>query len=94
MVFAGISLAMMVIFIPSAFAQNDFLDKGVYQEMKESRNKVDIATKEGATGSGVPIFEADGVLGASILSAGVFGGIAATFFIKSKKGKYAAMGRG
>ncbi len=93
--FAGISFAMMVIFIPPTFAQSDdVLDKGIYQEMKESKNKVDIATKEGATGSGVPIFAADGVLGASFLSAGVFGGIAATFFIRSRKGKYAAMGRG
>ena len=92
-VFAGISLAMMVIFFPPAFAY-DVLEKGLYQEMKESQNKVEIATQPGAEGSGTPVFAADGVLGASLLSGGIFGGIAATFFIRGKKGKYAAMGRG
>jgi len=28
------------------------------------------------------------------LSTGVFGGIASAFFVKGRKGKYAAMGRG
>ena len=93
-IFAGVTLAMMVFFIPPAFAQYDVVDKGLYQEMEKSKNKVDIATKEGATGSGVPIFAADGVLGASLLSLGVFGGIAATFFVRGRKGKYASMGRG
>ncbi len=41
-----------------------------------------------------PVFAADGVLTASLVSGGIFGGIAATFFIRGRKGKYAAMGRG
>ncbi len=85
----------MVVLIPPAFAQYDIIpDRGLYQEMEKSKNKVDIATKEGATGSGVPIFTVDGILGASLLSAGIFGGTAATFFIRGRKGRYAAMGRG
>ena len=92
-VFAGISLAMLVIFFPPAFAY-ETLDKGLYQEMEQSKNKVEIATRPGATGSGTPVFAADGVLGASLISGGIFGGIAATFFIRGRKGKYAAMGRG
>lgn len=86
--------ALMVTFTQPAFAQYDVLDKGIYNEMETSKSKVEIANKEGAEGSGTPYFAADGVLGASLLSGGVFGGIAATLFIRGKKGKYAAMGRG
>lgn len=84
--------ALVVTFVQPAFAQYDVLDKGLYTEMETSKIKVEIATRDGATGSGTPFFAADGVLGASILSASVFGGIAATLFIRGKKGKYAAMG--
>ena len=86
--------AMLVIFVQPAFAQYDVLDKGIYQGMETSKVKVEIATKDGAVGSGTPYFAADGVLGASLLSAGVFGGIAGMLFIRGKKGKYAAIGRG
>ena len=86
--------ALMVTFSQPAFAQYDVLDKGIYQGMETSKIKVEIANKEGAVGSGTPYFAADGVLGASLLSGGVFGGIAAMLFIRGKKGKYAAMGRG
>ena len=40
------------------------------------------------------MFAADGVIGALILSTGVFGGIALTFFVKSRQGKYATIGSG
>ena len=90
--FAGI--AMLIFFSPPAFAQYDILENGIYSEMKESRDKVSIATQPGAEGSGTPVFAADGVLGASLVSGGIFGGIAATFFVRGRKGKYAAMGRG
>ena len=86
--------ALMVTFSQPAFAQYDVLEKGLYNEMETAKIKVEIATQDGANGSGTPYFAADGVLGASLLSGGVFGGIAATLFIRGKKGKYAAMGRG
>jgi hypothetical protein len=47
-----------------------------------------------ASGSGTPYLDASGVGGAAVISAAVFGGIAAAFFIKGRSGKYAAMGRG
>ena len=86
--------ALMVTFAQPAFAQYDVPEKGIYQAMQASKNKVDIATQDDALGSGTPVFAADGVLGASILSAGIFGGIAGLLFIRGRKGKYAAMGRG
>lgn len=45
-------------------------------------------------GSGTPYLSADSVIGATAISAAIFGGIAATFFIRARSGKYAAMGRG
>lgn len=90
----GIALALMVVIIQPAFAQYDISEKGLYQGMEDSKIKVEIATQKDATGSGTPIFAADGILGASILSAGVFGGVATMFFLRGRKGKYAAIGRG
>ena len=94
-IIAGIFLtAMLGIIAQPAFAEYNDLDKGLYQEMEKSKAKVEIATQIGSEGSGTPVFDPDGVLGASILSGGIFGGIAAMFFIKGRNGKYAAMGRG
>ena len=94
-ILAGFILgALAVTLVQPAFAQYDVLDKGLYQGMETSKDKVEIATKDGAVGSGTPYFAADGVLGASLLSAGIFGGIAGMLFIRGKKGKYAAIGRG
>ena len=45
-------------------------------------------------GSGTPYLDADGIAGASIIAGAVFGGVAATFFIRGRSGRYAAMGRG
>jgi hypothetical protein len=38
--------------------------------------------------------DADGIFGAVAITAAVFGGVSAALFIKSKSGKYAAIGRG
>ena len=87
--------AMLMIVIHPAFAQYDVPNKEtLYQEMEASKNKVDVANDPDAFGSGTPYFAADGVLGASALAAGVFGGIATMFFVGGRNGKYAAIGRG
>ncbi len=95
-VYAGMLFsAMLVVAIQPAFAQYDVLDKGsLYNWLEDPTNKKEIATNPDAFGSGTPYFAADGIVGASILAGGVFGGIAASFFIRGRKGKYAAMGRG
>ncbi len=58
------------------------------------RQRVESANANPATGSGTPYIDAAGVGGAAIITAAVLGGISATFMIKSRSGKYAAMGRG
>ncbi len=45
-------------------------------------------------GSGTPYIDASSVLGASVISGAIFGSIAGVFMIRSRKGKYAAQGRG
>jgi hypothetical protein len=64
------------------------------ETLKLARERVEYAEKNPATGSGTPYLAADGVLGASAISAAVFGGIAAAFFLRARSGRYAAQGRG
>ncbi len=56
--------------------------------------RVEAAKANPSSGSGTPYIDANGVVGASVIAAAVFGGIAGAFFIKGRSGKYAAMGRG
>lgn len=64
------------------------------EALKLSQGRVVKATENTGLGSGTPILSLDGAIGASIVSAGIFGGIATAFFVKGKEGRYAAMGRG
>lgn len=64
------------------------------EAIKISRDRVLIAQENPSSGSGTPYLDADGVVGASVISAAIFGGVAGMFFVKGRQGKYAAMGRG
>jgi len=64
------------------------------EALKLSQARVVKANESPGVGSGTPFLALDGAIGASLVSAGVFGGIATAFFVKSKGGKYAAYGRG
>jgi len=59
-----------------------------------AKERIAIVKANPATGSGTPILDADGVVGASVISAALFGGIAGMLFFKGRTGKYAAQGRG
>ena len=89
-----------ILILPSvssvAFAQYLTSDgqTGLDDYLQLAQEKVAIANDNPKAGSGTPMFAADGVLGALILSTGIFCGIAATFFIRGRQGKYAAIGRG
>ena len=58
------------------------------------RKRVESALANPGAGSGTPVLDASGVGGAAVITAAVLGGISAAFMIKSRSGKYAAMGRG
>jgi hypothetical protein len=79
-----------------AFAQYLTTDgqTGLDDYLQLAKDRVALVNDYPQAGSGTPMFAADGVLGALILSTGIFGGIAGTFFIRSRQGKYAAIGRG
>jgi hypothetical protein len=64
------------------------------EALEIQKRRIDAAKANPASGSGTPYLDASGVVGASVISAAVFGGIAAAFFIRGRSGKYAAMGRG
>lgn len=95
---AGVIFTILI--LPSvngiAFAQyvNPEIQSGLDDYLKLAQDRVTVAKNNPQAGSGTPMFAADGVVGAILLSTGVFGGIAASFFIKSRQGKYAAIGRG
>ena len=61
--------------------------------LKLAKGKV-VSANENPQGSGTPLLAADGVIGASLIAASVFGGIAAMLVIKSRGGRYVAPGLG
>lgn len=64
------------------------------EALEIQRRRIESAEANPASGSGTPYLDASGVLGATIITAAVFGGIAGALFIRGRSGKYAAMGRG
>ena len=64
------------------------------EALELQRRRVEAADANPSTGSGTPYMDANGVFGATTISAAIFGGIAAAFFLKGRQGKYAAQGRG
>ncbi|AJM91918.1 MULTISPECIES: hypothetical protein [Nitrosopumilus] len=97
-IMTGVMLSVLILPSVSSLAFAQYLpssaNTGLEDYIKLSEDRVRIANENPSTGSGTPMFAADGVLGALILSTGVFGGIATAFFVRGRKGKYAAMGRG
>ena len=94
----GVMLSLLILPSVSSLAFAQYLPTqghtGLEDYLKLSQDRVRIVQENPDTGSGTPMFAVDGVLGALVLSTGVFGGIASAFFVKGRKGKYAAMGRG
>jgi hypothetical protein len=64
------------------------------EALKLSQERVVKASQSQELGSGTPFLALDGAIGASLVSAGIFGGMATAFFVKSKGGKYTAFGMG
>lgn len=93
---AALAFALMCVSVtPLASAYGDAPSLGKLLDQQELARKavLDARAHPGA-GSGTPYFAADGILGASAISAITFGGIAAAFFIRGRHGRYVAAGRG
>lgn len=56
--------------------------------------RIEAVNANPGAGSGTPYLSVDGVVGAAVISAAVFGGIAGALLLRGRSGKYAAMGRG
>ncbi len=85
-----------------AFAQymgnvGDQGQTGIYtleEALALQRARVDSANANPAAGSGTPVLSAEGIFGSVAITAAVFGGLSGALFLRSRSGKYAAMGRG
>lgn len=94
----GVILSILILPSVSSLAFAQYIPSqgqtGLDDYLKIAQERVQIVSENPDAGSGTPMFAVDGVLGALLLSTGVFGGIATAFFVRGRKGKYAAMGRG
>ena len=64
------------------------------EALELQRRRIEAVENDPGAGSGTPVISADGVFGAAAISAAIFGGTAGALFLRSRQGKYAAMGRG
>jgi hypothetical protein len=55
------------------------------QELELAKKKVEMVKKHPGQGSGTPYLDANGVLGASLISGAIFGGIFVAFVIRAKQ---------
>ena len=94
----GVMLSILILPSVSSAAFAQYIptqgQTGLDDYLDLSKERVRLANENPHTGSGTPMFAVDGILGAIVLTTGVFGGISTAFFVKGRKGKYAAIGRG
>lgn len=71
-----------------AFAQYGYSQGNsmtVEQEIELAKKKVELVKEHPGDGSGTPYLDANGVVGASIISGAIFGGIFLTFVVRAKQ---------
>ena len=71
-----------------AFAQYGYTQGNsmtVEQEIELAKKKVELVKEHPGDGSGTPYLDANGVVGASIISGAIFGGIFLTFVVRAKQ---------
>ena len=78
--------------LPMAVAQYAGVGGGggitLEDQLELAKRKVATAAKNPASGSGTPYLDANGVVGASAIAGGVFGGIAIAFIVKGRSGRF------
>jgi uncharacterized protein YcfJ len=72
----------------SAYPSNNGYSASTLEEnLKLARDKVAEVKAHPSTGSGTPVLDANGVVGASIIVGAVFGGIFIAFIVRAKQAK-------
>jgi hypothetical protein len=85
---------LLVVLLSAVFPQLAFAQQyGNYpsntmtleQELELARKKVEIVKEHPGEGSGTPYLNANGVIGASLISGAIFGGIFVTFVARARQ---------
>ncbi|HMK32629.1 MAG TPA: hypothetical protein VK431_03285 [Nitrosopumilaceae archaeon] len=86
-----LSLFAASAFLPLAAAQYTTNNPGVTleEQLKLARAKIADVQANPHTGSGTPVLDANGVVGASILVGAIFGGIFIAFIVRAKQAEKA-----
>ena len=92
--YSGIAGSAYAQYMGNVGTQGETGQNTLEETLELAKRRIEAAEANPASGSGTPYLAADGVLGATAISAAVFGGIAGALFFKGKQGKYAAQGRG
>jgi hypothetical protein len=86
-------LALYVVSTFAPFAAAQYQAGGginsLEEELKLARSKIQAVQNNPHAGSGTPYLDAGGVVGASIISGGIFGGIFIAFVIRAKQAEKA-----
>ncbi len=81
-------LALFVVSTFAPFAAAQYTAGGgldLEQELKLAKAKVQAVQNNPHAGSGTPYLDASGVVGASVIAGGIFGGIFIAFVVKAKQ---------
>jgi hypothetical protein len=86
-------LALYVVSTFAPFAAAQYQAGGginsLEEELKLARSKIQAVQNNPHAGSGTPYLDASGVVGASVIAGGIFGGIFIAFVVKAKQAEKA-----
>ena len=90
-----VGTALLAVFVGSTFAPVAAAQYtpggglGLEQELALAKAKVQAVQNNPHAGSGTPYIDANGVVGASVISGGIFGGIFIAFVVRAKQAEKA-----
>ena len=93
----GVMLSILILPSVSSLAYAQYIPSsgqtGLDDYLDLAKKRVQMASENPHVVSGTPMFALNGVVGALVLSTGVFGGIATSFFVRGCQGKICRNGK-